>query len=106
MFAVENHNKKYKIIANSIVEYNNFVKKNKKNLRFSLTHGDANNYNLVINENKIVGLLDYGDMIFAPTINDLAISLSYALMKKENLYLSLKNIVLSYHKIFSICAII
>lgn len=91
-----------KIIINNIKEYKYFVKNNLKNLRFSLTHGDANNYNLVVNKNKIVGLLDFGDMIFAPTINDLSVSLAYALMKKENIYLSLKNIVLSYHYIFPI----
>ena len=64
-------------------EYDYFVKKNKNNLRFSLTHGDANNYNLVVKNNKVIGLLDFGDMIFAPTINDLAITLSYALMNKK-----------------------
>ena len=47
-------------------------------------------------------LLDFGDMIFAPTINDLAITLSYALMNKSDLYSPLKNIILSYHNIFSI----
>ena len=49
-----------------------------------------------------MGLLDYGDMIFAPTINDLAICLAYALMNKDNLYDSLKRIILNYHSKFSI----
>ena len=51
---------------------------------------------------KIVGLLDYGDMIFAPTINDLAICLAYGLMNKDNLYDSLKRIILNYHNEFPI----
>ena len=91
-----------KIILKILNEQNIFVKKNLKKLRFSLTHGDVNNYNLVVKKNKISGLLDYGDMIYAPTINDLAVTLSYALMNKENLYLTLKNIIVSYHKIFQI----
>jgi len=66
---------KKKIISNNLYEYNYFIKKNLKNLRFSLTHGDANNYNLVVKNNLVSGLLDYGDMIYAPTINDLAVSL-------------------------------
>ena len=90
------------IILKNLEEHNFFVKKNLKNLRFSLTHGDANNYNLVVKNNKVVGLLDYGDMIYAPTINDLAISLSYALMNKNDIYSTLKNIVISYNNIFPI----
>ena len=93
---------KKKIINNNINEHSIFVKKNINNLRFSLTHGDPNNYNLVVNKNTVIGLLDYGDMIYAPTINDLAISLSYALMNKDNLFSSLKDIITSYNKIFYI----
>ena len=93
---------KKKIINTNLYEYNYFIKKNLKNLRFSLTHGDANNYNLVVKNDLVSGLLDYGDMIYAPTINDLAVSLAYALMKKEDLYSALKNVVISYHKIFPI----
>ena len=90
------------IIKKNILEYNFFVKKNKHNLRYSLTHGDVNNYNLVIKNNKLVGLIDYGDMIYAPTINDLAIALAYVLMKKDDLFLSLKNVIINYNKKFPI----
>ena len=93
---------KKNIINNNLNEYKFFVKNNLKNLRFSLTHGDANNYNLVVKNNLVTGLLDYGDMIYAPTINDLAVSLAYALMKKDDLYSTLKNVIISYHKIFPI----
>ena len=84
--------KQKKIIKKNLYEYEKFINKNKNNLRYSLTHGDPNNYNLVVSNNKI-GILDYGDMIFAPTINDLAICLAYALMNKNNLYDSLKRII-------------
>ena len=77
-------------------------KSNLKRLRYSITHSDPNNYNLVVRNNKIVGLLDYGDSIFAPTINDLAICLSYALMNNNNIYSTLKNIIFEYHKYFPI----
>ena len=94
--------KKKDILLTNINEHNFFVKNNIKKLRYSLTHGDANNYNLVVKKNEVVGLLDYGDMIYAPTINDLAVALSYALMNKNDLYSSLKNIVIAYHNKFSI----
>ena len=94
--------RKKNILLKNINEHNFFVQNNKKKLRYSLTHGDVNNFNLVVKKNEVVGLLDYGDMIYAPTINDLAIALSYALMNKNDLYSSLKNIVTAYHDRFKI----
>ena len=90
------------ILLNCYSEYKKYVKNNLKQLRYSITHSDPNNYNLVVKNNKINGLLDYGDSIYAPTINDLAICLSYALMNNNNIYLTLKNIISEYHKIFPI----
>ena len=68
---------------NVFSEYQQYVKYNLKNLRYSITHSDPNNYNLVVKNNKISGLLDYGDSIYAPVINDLSICLSYALMNNK-----------------------
>ena len=90
------------ILLNVFSEYQQYVKYNLKNLRYSITHSDPNNYNLVVKNNKINGLLDYGDSIYAPTINDLAICLSYALMNKKNIYSTLKNIILEYHNQYPI----
>ena len=91
---------KKNILLRAYEDYIKYVKKNIKNLRFSVTHSDPNNYNLVVNHNRVIGLLDYGDSIFSPTINDLSIGLAYALMKRENIYSSLMNIISSYHKKF------
>ena len=90
------------ILLKCFSEYNKYVKSNLKNLRYSITHSDPNNYNLVVKNNKINGLLDYGDSIYAPTINDLAICLSYALMNNNNIYSTLKNIISEYHNNFPI----
>ena len=47
-------------------------------------------------------MIDFGDSIYAPVINDLAISLSYALMGKNNLYKSLQNIVGTYNEFYKL----
>ena len=41
-------------------------------------------------------------MIFAPTINDIAICLSYALMNNRNINETLKNIIQSYTHVYPI----
>ena len=90
------------ILLKCFSEYKNFVKNNLKKLKYSITHSDPNNYNLVVKNNKVNGLLDYGDSIYAPTINDLAICLSYALMNNKNIYSTLKNIISEYNNLFPI----
>ncbi len=90
------------ILLKCFSEYEKFVKNNLNKLRYSITHSDPNNYNIVIKENNVCGLLDYGDSIYSPTISDLAICLSYALMNNDNIYLTLKNIITEYNKQFSI----
>jgi len=88
------------IIKDTIDEHEKFVLKNIKNLKYSVTHGDPNDYNIVVNKENIIGFIDFGDSIYAPVINDLAIALSYALMRSQNLYKSLQNIVGTYNEIY------
>lgn len=69
-------------------------------------HNDANDYNLLINDvnapTKILGLIDFGDMVHSHIINELAITCAYALMgekaDKQDLLSVLKAIVASYHQ--------
>ncbi|MDC0232423.1 aminotransferase class III-fold pyridoxal phosphate-dependent enzyme [Pelagibacteraceae bacterium] len=90
------------IIKQTIDEHEKFVFKNIKNLKHAVTHGDPNDYNIVVKKEKIIGFIDFGDSIYAPVINDLAISLSYALMGTKNFYKSLKNIVGTYNEFYKL----
>ena len=49
-------------------------------LRHSVIHGDANDYNVIVGEGRMVGLLDFGDMVYSATVCDLAIALAYAML--------------------------
>jgi len=53
-------------------------------LRFSLIHNDANDYNVVVRNGEVKGLIDLGDCVYSLLINELAIALSYILMDKED----------------------
>ncbi|MFL2543498.1 MAG: aminotransferase class III-fold pyridoxal phosphate-dependent enzyme [Alphaproteobacteria bacterium] len=90
------------IIKKTIDEHEKFVFKNIKNLKHAITHGDLNNYNIVVKKEKIIGFIDFGDSIYAPVVNDLAISLSYALMGTKNFYKSLQNIVGTYNEFYKL----
>ncbi len=49
-------------------------------LRHSVIHGDANDYNLIVGDGRMVGLLDFGDALYSATVCDLAIALAYTML--------------------------
>ena len=57
-------------------------------LRKQVIHGDANNYNVVVDESNAIGVIDFGDMIHSQLIFDLAIALAYVILDKKDILLS------------------
>jgi Ser/Thr protein kinase RdoA (MazF antagonist) len=49
-------------------------------LRQSVIHGDANDYNVIVSEGRMVGLLDFGDMVYSATVCELAVALAYIML--------------------------
>ncbi|MDI3335111.1 aminotransferase class III-fold pyridoxal phosphate-dependent enzyme [Defluviimonas aestuarii] len=64
-------------------------------LRASVLHQDANDNNVIVDAgdpDRIVGVIDFGDMSFGRTINELAITLAYALLDVDDLYAAIRAI--------------
>ncbi|MEO0778729.1 MAG: aminotransferase class III-fold pyridoxal phosphate-dependent enzyme, partial [Bacteroidota bacterium] len=70
-------------------------------LRRSVIHNDANDYNILVDPDprhtEIVGLLDFGDTIYSNTINDLAVAAAYALMDCPDPLARLRALVRGFH---------
>jgi Ser/Thr protein kinase RdoA (MazF antagonist) len=51
-------------------------------LRRSIIHGDANDYNVLVDPDSLTvsGLIDFGDMVYSYTVDDLAIALAYVVL--------------------------
>jgi 4-aminobutyrate aminotransferase-like enzyme/Ser/Thr protein kinase RdoA (MazF antagonist) len=57
-----------------------------KRCRAQVIHGDANDYNVLVDAptgETIAGLIDFGDAIHSPLINELAVAAAYAIMDRE-----------------------
>ncbi|MEM7161642.1 MAG: aminotransferase class III-fold pyridoxal phosphate-dependent enzyme [Bacteroidota bacterium] len=54
-------------------------------LRWSVIHNDLNDNNVLCRDNDIKGIIDFGDMVYAPLINEVAIALTYLLFDKEEI---------------------
>ncbi|MEN9741764.1 MAG: hypothetical protein RIR66_720, partial [Actinomycetota bacterium] len=62
-----------------------------------LIHNDANDNNIVVMNNKVSSLIDFGDVIYAPRIAGLAVACAYAIENLEDPIYDLLPVVRGYH---------
>lgn len=72
-------------------------------LRKSVIHNDANDYNILVKtsadgEHQIAGIIDFGDMVYSNTINELAITAAYAMLDKDDPIETAALVVSGYHQ--------
>ncbi len=65
----------------------------------SIIHGDANDENVLLQDGRVSGLLDFADCLYNPTICELAISLTYAMLDQSDPLHVGAEIVGSYHTV-------
>lgn len=91
------------IVENFLNQYKNLNVR--KDLRTSVIHNDANDYNVLVEraslgEEYISGLLDFGDMLHSYTVADLAIACAYVMLDKADPLLAASSVIAGYHQTF------
>lgn len=73
-------------------------------LRRSVIHGDANDYNLLVDPQSMIvtGLIDFGDMVYSYTVGDLAIAIAYVILDKTDPHAVAAEIVSGYRSEFAL----
>ncbi|GAA0891298.1 aminotransferase class III-fold pyridoxal phosphate-dependent enzyme [Fulvivirga kasyanovii] len=75
-----------------------------KNLRKGVNYNDANDYNIIVNNDhlnpRVNGFIDFGDAIYTFRVNELAIALAYAMMGKHNPLEAACHVIAGYHEAF------
>ena len=61
-----------------------------------IIHGDANDHNILAHDEEIVGLIDFGDMVFSYRVGELAIALAYIVLDKTDPLTTAKLVVAGY----------
>lgn len=67
--------------------------------RKGLLHGDINDYNLLVQDDQITGIIDFGDITYGPIILDIAIALSYIIAQKDEPTYWTNLFIESYHQV-------
>ena len=68
-------------------------------LRHSIIHNDANDFNVLTNGGLVSGIIDFGDLAYAPLIDELAVAIAYSGFGKENPMKWAKIIIESYNSV-------
>lgn len=71
-------------------------------LRRSVIHGDANDYNVLVDGDRVVGVIDFGDMVYSWTIGNLAVALAYVVLGKDKPFAAAQHVVDGYTQEFSL----
>lgn len=75
-----------------------------RDLPACFVHGDANDENLLVENNAVVGLLDFGDSLYNPIICNLAIALAYVMLYRDEPLAAAARVVSAYHEVRSLVA--
>jgi Ser/Thr protein kinase RdoA (MazF antagonist) len=67
-------------------------------LRHSVIHGDANDHNVLVGAGRVVGILDFGDMLHTATVCDLAIALAYTMLNEREPLAVAAQVISGYHR--------
>ena len=68
--------------------------------RQSIIHSDANDYNILVDETlqQVTGIIDFGDMVFSHTVNEVAIAMAYVALSAEDPLSAAAAVVAGYQQ--------
>lgn len=66
-------------------------------LRKQIIHNDANEWNVLVKNEVVSSIIDFGDLAYSPLINELAVAITYACYNKVNPLSWATTILKSYH---------
>jgi Ser/Thr protein kinase RdoA (MazF antagonist) len=69
-------------------------------LRQSVIHADANDYNVLVDGNRVVGIIDFGDVVYSYTVGDLAIAIAYVVLGKADPFAAAEPVIDGYREEF------
>ncbi|MCB9381741.1 MAG: aminotransferase class III-fold pyridoxal phosphate-dependent enzyme [Acidimicrobiaceae bacterium] len=67
-------------------------------LRAAVVHGDANDWNVLVDRDgqRVSGLIDFGDVAWGRQVNELAVTLAYALLDVPDVVAAASDVIAAY----------
>lgn len=90
------------LVERILRNFDGFAQQMMPKLRTQFVHNDLNPYNVLVAKHdarEIAGILDFGDMVFTPLVNDLAVASSYQLALNDDPLADAAEFIAAYHKV-------
>lgn len=71
-------------------------------LRTSVAHNDANDYNVLVDDGRISGLIDFGDLVETVTVAEPAVGLAYAMLGARDPLGVARRLAGAFHERFAL----
>ena len=74
-------------------------------VRHNFIHNDANDHNILIQsqeigQSSVSGIIDFGDMVYSPTVAELAVCLAYVMMHSDHPFTQAVHVIRAFHSVF------
>jgi Ser/Thr protein kinase RdoA (MazF antagonist) len=89
-----------RLVERILRNFDDFVGPAISRLRTQFVHNDLNPSNVLVAKHdpaEIAGILDFGDMVFTPLVNDLAVAASYQLSLDGDPLMEAGDLIAAYH---------
>lgn len=93
------------LVEKSLDKFKCFTLPILQKLRSQVIHNDLNYSNVLVDEadsNRITGIIDFGDVVYAPLINEVGIAATYLLDDSENPLAPAVQFVSAYHEVIAL----
>ena len=84
--------------------YRDELMPNLPDLRHSFVYNDANDTNILVRAEGfkayVAGMIDLGDMVYSPTVTDLAVALAYIMINAQRPLEKALPVIAAYHRAF------
>ncbi len=94
---IKDHEKR-RIAAYFLMQFRTEVQPLQHILRKAYIHNDANDYNVLVRNNEVMGLIDFGDMVFTNLVNNVAVACTYAMFQQKDVLHAAAIVVKGYHE--------
>jgi 4-aminobutyrate aminotransferase-like enzyme/Ser/Thr protein kinase RdoA (MazF antagonist) len=92
-----NDPEKRRIAGYFLLQFETGVQPRLHALRHAYIHNDANDYNVLVRDGRISGLIDFGDMVYSALINSVAVACTYVMLGRPDPLADAVALVKGYH---------
>ncbi|SCK16654.1 phosphotransferase [Vogesella sp. LIG4] len=88
-------------LASWLAHFDSALRPTLAGLRRQVIHNDMNPYNVLVGADGVstAGIIDFGDMVHAPLVDELAVACSYQLSEQANPLDSAGEVIAAYHAV-------